>query len=67
MSPLRGLALEGTAFLQRCHPYGVEEITKNLRISTHNPVNPASEKNQNIFGDTGIIAEHSEKPYIKFR
>ena len=32
MPPLRGLGLQGRVFLQRYHPYGIQEILKASRF-----------------------------------
>ena len=38
MSPLRGLGLGGPIFLQRYHPYGIQEVFEVFKVSASYPV-----------------------------
>ena len=38
MPPLRGLDLQGGVFLQRYHPYGIQERFEGSKVSAQSPV-----------------------------
>ena len=70
MSPLRGLGLGGPIFLQRYHPYGIQEVFEVFKVSASYPVSvgkpnlPDLDTRAVIFSKIDTYGANSDSPYL---